>query len=131
MLLASNFVLNKCKSINCFTIYPWIHQFTNNLSFEDMVRPASFPDVDPSNMPESSNFTMAAGDFLEVYRDDEFAGNFDCVVTCFFIDCAHNVVEFIDLIHRILKPGNMNGRPWIVCESRFYKLIYVKYVLYG
>lgn len=96
-----------------------------------MVRPASFPDVDPSNMPESSNFTMAAGDFLEVYRDDEFAGNFDCVVTCFFIDCAHNVVEFIDLIHRILKPGNMNGRPWIVCESRFYKLIYVKYVLYG
>ena len=29
----------------------------------------------------------------------------DCVVTSFFIDCAHNVVEFIELIHRILKPG--------------------------
>ena len=49
---------------------------------------------------------MAAGDFLEVYKTDDYEHHFDCIVTCFFIDCAHNIVEFIELIHRILKPGN-------------------------
>jgi hypothetical protein len=49
---------------------------------------------------------MAAGDFLEVYRSDEYVDSFDCVVTSFFIDCAHNVVDFVELIHKILKPGD-------------------------
>ena len=50
---------------------------------------------------------MAAGDFLEVYKAYEYERHFDCVVTCFFIDCAHNIMEFIDIIHKILKPGKM------------------------
>ena len=55
-------------------------------------------------MPNAeSNFSMVAGDFLEVYANDEYYSSLDCVVTCFFIDCAHNIVEFIELIHRILK----------------------------
>jgi len=29
------------------------------------------------------------------------------VTTCFFIDCAHNVVEFVETIHKILKPGGI------------------------
>jgi carnosine N-methyltransferase len=109
MLLASNFVLNKCKTVNSVKIYPWIHQFTNNMRTEDMVRHVSFPDVDANDLPEDSKFTMAAGDFLEVYSDKEYAGAFDCVATCFFIDCAHNICDFIELIYKILKPG---GR-WI------------------
>jgi len=105
MLLASNFVLNKSKSTHCFTLYPWIHQFTNNLCFDDVIKPATFPDVNPSDLPETAKFSMAAGDFLEVYNTDEYVGHFDVVVTCFFIDCAHNIVEFIELIHKILRPG--------------------------
>ena len=35
--------------------------------------------------------------------------SFKVVVTCFFIDCAHNVIDFVEMIHKILKPG---GR-WI------------------
>ena len=50
MLLASNFVLNKCKTRNCSTLYPWIHQFTNNFQAEDVVRPALFPDVNPNDL---------------------------------------------------------------------------------
>ena len=48
---------------------------------------------------------MVAGDFLEVYGNEEYFSSQDCVVTCFFIDCAHNIVEFIELIHKVLKPG--------------------------
>ena len=29
----------------------------------------------------------------------------DCVVTSFFIDTAHNVIDYIENIWKILKPG--------------------------
>jgi hypothetical protein len=35
------------------------------------------------------------------------AGAWDAVVTCFFIDTAHNIVEYIEIIARILKPGGV------------------------
>jgi radical SAM superfamily enzyme with C-terminal helix-hairpin-helix motif len=28
------------------------------------------------------------------------AGSFDAVVTCFFIDTAHNILEYLEVIHR-------------------------------
>lgn len=36
---------------------------------------------------------MCAGDFVEVYSSEDNAGAFDAVVTCFFIDTAHNVAR--------------------------------------
>jgi len=39
------------------------------MSCADQVRPAQFPDVCPADMPPDANFSMAAGDFLEVYED--------------------------------------------------------------
>ena len=35
------------------------------------------------------------------------AGAWDSVVTCFFIDTAHNVVEYLEVIARALKPGGV------------------------
>ena len=43
MLIASNYVLNKCKSKNCYTIHPWVHQYTNVVSQEDQIKPVIFP----------------------------------------------------------------------------------------
>ena len=45
---------------------------------------------------------MCAGDFLEVYTEKE---QWDCVATSFFIDTAHNIIEYIERIALILKPG--------------------------
>ena len=50
---------------------------------------------------------MAAGDFLEVYSAPEYVSSQDCVVTCFFIDCAHNIIEFVQIIHQVLKQGGI------------------------
>ncbi|XP_052806111.1 carnosine N-methyltransferase-like [Mya arenaria] len=102
MLFSSNFVLNKCKEINNYTLYPWVHQWTNNLRNEDQVRAITFPDVDTSDLPENASFSMAAGNFLEVYEDPAV---FDCVVTVFFIDTAHNIIAYVEKIFEILKPG--------------------------
>ena len=57
----------RCHNINSFSLYPWIHQWTNNKTSADQIEAVKFPDVDPSDLPPNTNFSMAAGDFLEVY----------------------------------------------------------------
>ena len=37
------------------------------------------------------------------------AGAWDAVVTCFFIDTAHNIVEYIEIISKILKDGGVSS----------------------
>ncbi|XP_060526349.1 carnosine N-methyltransferase [Cylas formicarius] len=102
MLIVSFHVLNFCKKVDEFLIYPWIHQYCNNIRVEDQMVSARFPDIKPTT--PRGNFSMTAGDFLEVYT----AGNeWHCVATCFFIDCAPNVVQFIETIYDILKPGGL------------------------
>jgi carnosine N-methyltransferase len=47
---------------------------------------------------------MSAGDFTEIVG--EASGEcYDAVVTCFFIDTAHNVLEYLRIISHCLKPG--------------------------
>jgi len=48
---------------------------------------------------------MTAGDFLEVYGTIHQKEKWDCVVTCFFIDCANNIVEYLEKIYYVLKFG--------------------------
>jgi hypothetical protein len=33
----------------------------------------------------------------------------DAVVTCFFLDTAHNIVEYIEIISKILKDGGVSS----------------------
>ena len=37
-----------------------------------------------------------------------YTGAWDAVVTCFFIDTAHNIVEYIEIISQILKDGGVS-----------------------
>ena len=59
-----------------------------------MLKRVQIPDVLPSDLPTGSNFSLVAGDFEEVYgqQDGETdpnepsAGQWDAILTCFFID---------------------------------------------
>ncbi len=51
------------------------------------------------------DMSMVAGEFLEVYSKQK--EQWDCVVTCFFLDTAHNLMEYIECIHKILKKGGL------------------------
>lgn len=104
MLFTSNFILNRCEQVNSLTVYPWIHQFSNNKKCSDQTRGVRFPDVNPQSLPPDVDFSMVAGDFVEVYNEAE---SWDCVATCFFIDTAHNVLEYMETIWKILKPGGV------------------------
>jgi carnosine N-methyltransferase len=65
-----NLPLKRCHEANLYTIYPWLNQYCNNLKFENQIRSVSFPDVSPFSLPRDSQFSMVAGDFLEVYTDE-------------------------------------------------------------
>jgi len=78
-------------------LYPWVHQYVNNLRREDQVTAVRFPDVCPLKNPPKGHFEIAAGDFLEVYKTPNA---YNCVATCFFIDCANNVIDFIRTIYK-------------------------------
>ncbi|ORX45078.1 N2227-domain-containing protein [Hesseltinella vesiculosa] len=105
MLLASNFILNNVAEKEQYETYPFIHSFSNLPSAASQLTPVRIPDIVPGNLPAGTDFSMVAGDFLEVYGTPESQGTWDCVVTCFFIDTAHNIIEYMELIHGLLKPG--------------------------
>lgn len=107
MMICSNFILNHCRTANEWTIYPWIHNSCNLLSDSDQLRPASIPDIHPASAGTTEGFSMCGGDFVEVYSDPNQEGAWDSVVTCFFLDTAHNIVEYIQIISRILKEGGV------------------------
>lgn len=98
------------RTINAFTIHPWIHDPCNHLSVEDMIRPVRFPDIAPSSLGAinpDADFSMVAGEFLEVYDVKEQHGKWDAVVTCFFLDTAPIVFQYIEVIEKLLKPGGI------------------------
>ena len=53
---------------------------------------------------------MCSGEFLHVYRNKEYIEHFDCITTCFFVDTAPNIIEYIQVsicilyaIHTLLR----------------------------
>ncbi|XP_039160837.1 carnosine N-methyltransferase isoform X1 [Eucalyptus grandis] len=113
MMICSSFILNHAQTADEWTIYPWIHSNCNSLSDSDQLRSVSIPDVHPARvLPWTSagiteGFSMCGGDFVEVYSDPCQVGIWDSIVTCFFIDTAHNIVEYIEIISKILKEGGV------------------------
>ncbi|GAV80111.1 N2227 domain-containing protein [Cephalotus follicularis] len=107
MMICSSFILNHTQTAGEWTIYPWIHSNCNSLSDGDQLRSISVPDIHPASAGITEGFSMCGGDFVEVYSDPSQVGVWDVVVTCFFIDTAHNIVEYIEIISRILKDGGV------------------------
>ena len=98
---ANNFILQNCKIANEYTIYPRLSDLKNKIFSDDAMAPSTFPDV--INKAEEVNLTIAQCSFpglCKKYLDEE---SVDCVLTHFVLDTAHNVVEYISLVEKILK----------------------------
>ncbi|KAG1048973.1 hypothetical protein G6F43_008673 [Rhizopus delemar] len=109
MLFASHFILNRVTKVNEYDIYPFIHSYSNIKSDKNQLTSIKIPDILPAQLPSTVDFSMVAGDFVEVYGQESNSGAWDVVVTCFFIDTAKNILEYLEIIHKALKP---NGK-WI------------------
>lgn len=107
MMICSSYILNYTQVVGEWTIYPWIHSNCNAVTDRDQLRPVPIPDIHPASAGITEGFSMCGGDFVEVYKDPSQAGTWDAVVTCFFIDTAHNIVEYIEIIYKLLKDGGV------------------------
>jgi carnosine N-methyltransferase len=119
MLLASDFILNGGVATpeNPIMISPWLLESRNVHSPTDPLRIAKIPDVDPYtvlservNMEESEmenipEFSMAAGEFAAIYSTEREQNQWDAVVCSFFLDTAPSIIEYVQIIHGMLKPG--------------------------
>ncbi|OMH82780.1 UPF0586 protein [Zancudomyces culisetae] len=82
MLMISNFILNYTQQERQCTIYPYIHSFSNILNSGDMFRQINVPEILPSTllMRSTSNFSMAAGDFVQSYKHGEQSKHFSNIL---------------------------------------------------
>lgn len=110
-LLTSNFILNHTPAPNAYTLYPFATTFTNTLSRTHQLRSYLLPDIHPATAIASARATgqavgdmgMAAGDFCTSFNDEESRGQFDAVVTAYFIDTAPNLFRYIRTVRHCLK----------------------------
>lgn len=116
MLIASDFVLNRLHNSHQYTIYPWVHSLSNAINNSNQLQPVQIPDLLPGNIPDGTDFSMVAGDFIEVYSRSEHAGIWSAVMTCFFLDTAHNIIQYIETINHVLADGGV----WINCGPLLY-----------
>ncbi|KAK0739702.1 N2227-like protein-domain-containing protein [Apiosordaria backusii] len=113
-LLASSYILNCCERAGQYTVYPWVHGFSNHRTRADQFRGYRVPDV--HCMTETireqekgvvGEMSMTAADFLCEYAKEENAGRFDVVAAVFFLDTAPNLIRYLDVIYGCLKPGGV------------------------
>lgn len=105
MLIAGNFVLNQCRGVHVGTLYPYIHATSNVRAVDDLFRPVRIPDVDTSALAPDADFSYTAGGFLEVYGHASQLGQWDALLTCFFLDTANSIVAYVRAIYAALRPG--------------------------
>ncbi|KAK6463453.1 putative trehalase [Scheffersomyces coipomensis] len=132
MLLASNFILNHCSYENEHSIFPFLHKSYNIVKRAFQLRPVYFPDLNPNlihelmksnpKIPYDELMSMTAGSFIDLYgpndlklsdtyTNDSIANefrvnnqeNFDVLITCFFIDTANNIIDYLKTIYYSLK----------------------------
>ena len=109
MLLFYNYFFSSSPpKKNEITIQPFIHILSNLLNFETAFKKVMIPDVDIKeelSKTDTGSLYMLGGDFCAAYKDK--INNFDCVATCFFIDTAFNIVEYIETIYNTLKTDGL------------------------
>lgn len=59
------------KKAEEYKLYPFIHSFSNIKSDKNQLFPVLIPDVLPADLPPNVDFSMVAGDFIEVYGSQE------------------------------------------------------------
>ena len=116
-ILASNWVLNYIKKGQTYTLYPFATDFSNVKSRRYQFEAVEVPDINPSSalekasrestVPCGQRLRQTTGDFVKLYRKEEYKGQFNAVATVFFLDTAPNVIRYIETVHHCLKVGGI------------------------
>mmetsp|Transcript_15162 Transcript_15162/g.27010 ORF Transcript_15162/g.27010 Transcript_15162/m.27010 type:complete len:194 (-) Transcript_15162:79-660(-) len=115
-MASTNFILARIFVALCPAA--GIHNPSNHKDSQDLVREVCIPDKSALEIigaagDKAGELSMNAGDFVEIYSKPMQLGQWDSVITCFFVDTASNPLEYLKVIHGLLKPGGawINGGP--------------------
>ena len=106
-ILCDDYLINYLHK-NEFQFCPSIHSFSNYYSEASVLKKYSFPDVDIRDelqKAEAKPIKFIKGDFLLRYKGKKDL--YDCIVTLFFIDVSKNIVEYVEIMHDLLKKGGV------------------------
>lgn len=105
MTLAFRFLLSPkaTKIPNEHTVRPYAHWFSHQRTVDSVFRSIPFPDVVPRL---SSNFKLVERDFLTLSAPSTPPlHGYHNITTLFFIDTSLNVIQTIEHIYALLRPG--------------------------
>ena len=108
MLLSSNFILNNTTKKNEYMIQPLIHSFSNLYNENSPFKEILIPDenlYEELIKTQTGEMSMVAGEFCHVYKGNPNV--WDSIVTCFFLDTANNIIEYVETIYNIMKIGGI------------------------
>jgi carnosine N-methyltransferase len=82
------------------TLHPFIDWWSHQASRAGMTRAVRFPDAAPD-----PSVLLVEGDFTTEFANQ--SAHYDAVATFFFVDTATNMLDYLDQIARVLKPGGL------------------------
>jgi len=111
MTTAAHAILQQNKT---GTFYPFaLDSYANEVESERRYDKVSYTDVNihrehySTMRLQNGSLSYTAGDFVQIYRWQRPQATFDCIVTCFFLDTATNVYEYISTIEHSLQRGGI------------------------
>lgn len=119
MNIAYRFLETHAHRVDSETVFPFVDSWSHHATTADMQRRLSFPDASLN----ASEVVLVEGDFTTVFSSKTH-GQYDVIVTYFFIDTARNLVSYFETIKKLLRPGGywINLGPLLYGTAPFVQL---------
>lgn len=107
MLLPAQYLLGGGAAPRAHTLYPFAHVTANVVHSAEMPEmPVHVPDVRvDAGLLRSGRLALTGDDFVALCHAQPRAGSLDLLATCFFVDTAYNILDYIQAAARALRPG--------------------------
>ena len=106
------------SSPDSIALHPFIDGLSHHATTGDMMRPVHVPE----KQFDASRVLMVEGDFTQAFTDA--VGQYDVIITHFFIDTARNLMSYLETIHQLLRAGGhwINFGPLLYGTGPFVQL---------
>lgn len=97
-----------CRPSKTIRIYPYVvDRFANEVHSDLRYQPVDIPSIEEDEVPTNRSLSYTVADFTEYKSQEESRDAFQVVVTCFFIDTATNIYEYLATIRHVLGSGGI------------------------